>query len=72
MEISNCFNWYFVNIIDTLCLNEPDTVDRFIPLNDPILNALKIYSNYPSITRMKNNIKAGETFEFQPVSLLEI
>ncbi len=41
-EISDCFNSYFVNITDTLRLNEPQSIDKFIPLNDPVLNTEKI------------------------------
>ena len=71
-EISNCFNSYFINITDTLCLNEPETIDGYIPSNDAILNAVNKYKSHPSITKIKNRIKARETFFSQPVNSLEV
>ena len=71
-EISNCFNSYFVNITDTLCLNEPGSIDGLIPFNDPVLNAVRKYENHPSIARIKINIRTEEIFEFQPVSSLDV
>ena len=71
-EISDCFNSYFLNITDTLCLNEPQSIDNLIPFKDPVLNAVRKHENHPSIANIKINVRIEETFEFQPVSSLEV
>ena len=71
-EISNCFNSYFINITDTLCLTESETIGGFIPSHDAVLNAANKYKNHPSISKIKKTIKSGETFVFQPVSSVEV
>ena len=71
-EISNCFNSYFINIIDTLCLNESETIGGYIPSQDAVLNEVNQFKNHPSSTKIKMTIKSGETFVFQPVSSVEV
>ena len=71
-EISNCFKSYFINITDTLCLNESKTIDGYIPSHDAGLNAVNKFKNHPSTTKIKKTIKSGETFVFQPVSSVEV
>ena len=61
-EISNCFHSYFINITDSLCLNEPEAIDGYMLSNDAILNAVNKYKSHPSITKIKNRIKAREKF----------
>ena len=68
-EFSNCFNSYFVNITDTLCLNEPGSIDGLIPLNDPVLNAVRKYESHPSIARIKINIRTEEYLNFNQLVL---
>ena len=71
-EISNCFNSYFINITDTLCVNESETIDGYIPSHDAVMNAVNKFKNHHSTTKIKKTIKSGEIFVFQPVRSVEV
>ena len=47
-QIVECFNEYFVNSTSTLPIEAPVTPPSYVPLQNPVLNAIKKYSNYPS------------------------
>ena len=55
-----------------LGLSEPESIDVLIPLNDPVLNAVRQYEIHPSIASIKNDVRIEEILEFQPVSSLEV
>ena len=67
-QIAECFNEYFVNITSTLPVEAPVTPPSYVPLQDPVLNAIKKYDNHPSVVLIRNNIANNESFEFHPVS----
>ena len=71
--ISNLFNTYFVNIIDTL------PIDRTVPSlqvpnasNDVVADAIKKYENHPCITEIKRHMTGNELFAFKSVSPVEV
>ena len=44
------------------------TPPSYVPLKDPILNAIKKYDNHPSVVLIRNIVANNESFEFHPVS----
>ncbi len=67
-QVAECFNEYFVNITDTLPIEVPVNLPSYVPLQNPVLNAIKKYDNHPNVKLIKNNIIVNnETFEFNPV-----
>ena len=47
-------------------------MSSYVPLRDPINDALRKYENQPSAVLIKNNIRCAQTFEFQPISCDDI
>ena len=71
-QIAECFNQYFVNITDSLPIEPYVTLPSYVPLQDPIIDALRKYENHPSIALIKNNMRYAQTFEFKPISYADI
>ena len=67
-QIAECFNEHFVNIITTLPIELPVIPLSYVPLKDPVLNAIKKYDKHPSVVLIKNKVGNDEAFEFSPVS----
>ena len=40
----------------------------YVPLKDPVLNAIKKYDNHPSVVLIRNNVVNDKAFEFYSVS----
>ena len=43
------------------------TPPSYVPLQDPVLNAIKKYENHPTVALIRNNVD-DDPFEFHPVS----
>ena len=71
-QIAECFNHYFINITDSLTIEPYVTTPSYVPLRDPIIDALRKYENHPSVVLIKNNIQCSQPFEFQPISCVDI
>ena len=72
-EISNLFNTYFVNIIDTLPIDSTvSSLEAPNASNDFVADAIKKYENHPCITKIKQHLTGNEVFEFKSVSPLEV
>ena len=67
-QIAECFNEYFVNITSTLPIEAYVTPPSYVPLQDPVLNAINKYDNHPSVVSIRNNVANDESFEFHPVN----
>ena len=64
-EISEVFNNYFINIVPNLNISTVISVnDDFIETNDPISNAIKKFSDHPSISMIKNKNLNQNKFSF--------
>ena len=46
------------------------TPPSFVPLQDPVLNAIKKYDNHPSEVLIRNNVTNNESFEFHLSALM--
>ena len=44
----------------------------YVPLRDPIIDALRKYENHPSIAIIQKNIQYTQAFEFKPISCADI
>ena len=61
-EVSECFNTYFVNIIDTLKIERAPFIIIDSPIEHPVHAAILRYSTHPSIIRIKE--RANDTNKF--------
>ena len=71
-QIAECFNEYFVNITSTLPIEAYVTPPSYVPLQDPVLNAINKYDNHPSVVSIRNNVANDESFEFHPVNPTDV
>ena len=66
--IAECVNDYFVNVTQTLNIMKWPEQDPSIKTDDFVLNAIRKYSNHPSIIAIKSNVAiTGNTFNFEHI-----
>ena len=70
--MAECFNQYFVNITDSLPIEPYVTVPSYVPLRDPIIDALRKYEKHPSIAMIQKNIRYMQAFELKPINCADI
>ena len=71
-EVSECFNTYFVNIIDTLKIERVPFITIDGPIKDPVNDAILRYSKHPSIIRIKERANDTYKFAFQAFEYSEV
>ena len=71
-QIAECFNQYSVNITNSQPIEPYVTIPSYVPLRDPITDALRKYENHPSIVMIQKKIQYTQAFEFKPISSVDI
>ena len=71
-QIAECFNQYFINITDSLPIEPYVIMPSYIPLRDPIIDALRKYENHPSVILIENKLRYTQTFYFHANSCVDI
>ena len=65
-EIATHFNNYFNDIDEGLNIKKWCISDKLS--NDPLVNAIRIYENHPSIIKIKSSVETTQLFDFNFVS----
>ena len=68
-ELAKIFNDYFSNIVKNLNIERIDGPKQHL---DPVINAIKMFENHPSILKINESINKDEIFSFAPVSTDDI
>ena len=71
-HIAECFNHYFINNTDSLPIEPYVNTPPYVPLRDPIIDALRKHEDHPNVILIKNNIRCAKNFEFQPIRCVDI
>ena len=72
--IAEKLNKLFKNAVSTLGITENSFVinEEYKHISDPVQCAIVKFESHPSISLIKNKIKNGNNFKFEPVSLSDI
>ena len=65
MDLAKIFKDHFENIVESLHIERPCKVDLD---REPVVNAIKNFSQHPSILKIKENTNSSACFLFQTVS----
>ena len=72
-KVANIFNDFFSNVVLNLNIEENSLyISDTEGITDPVLKAIKKYENHPSIVKIKENVDAGNKFNFSRVSSNEM
>ena len=72
-KVSETFNDFFSNAVSNLNIQmNNDYLNKNVSETDPVLNAIKRYENHPSIVKIKEVFKDGDTFCFKPILLYDV
>ena len=73
-EIAKKLNEFFKNAVSTLSITENSFIisEEYKNISDPVQRAIVKFESHRSISLLKNKIKNGNNFKFEPVSLSDI
>ena len=72
-KVSETFNDFFSNAVSNLNIQtNNDYLNNNVNETDPVLNAIKQYENHPSIVKIKEVFRDGDTFCFKPILLYDV
>ena len=74
-QLAHIFNDFFSNAVDNLKISyvEPYVpTDSFVNYSDFVVNAISKYEKHPSIIKIKDNFKKGNSFSFKPVDIMAV
>ena len=67
------FNTFFINIVPNLKISyQQDFLCKTKKIENPLIKAIEKYKNHPSIINIKTNIKSGNSFNIQHVTVEKV